>query len=141
MRFFPSLRLHQWTSLSNPRPSTRLKGRQLHYDVSSDAAASHLAIVMIALSLLHSHHYDVESRDNITLLCPPPLNTIKTLLKQHTKEGHYELSLSLSLRVSIHSQSLTWASDSVFGQPIQTSMQRSKKPKFRHHNGNFHCHI
>ena len=29
-------------------------------------------------------------------------------------------SLSLSFEVSIHSQSLTWASEGVFGQPVRT---------------------
>ena len=89
---------------------------------------------MIALSLLHNHHYSIESKDNTTLLCPSPLNTIKTLPKRHTKGEDavssltYSLSLSpslsLSLRVSIHSQSLIWAFEGVSGQPVQTFLCR-----------------
>ena len=34
----------------------------------------------------------------------------------------YFLSLSISLRDSIHSQNLTWASEGVFGLPARTSL-------------------
>ena len=52
------------------------------------------------------------------------MSIIKTLLKHNRGGQHYEfshlLSLSFSLRVSIHSQSMTWASEGVSGQPVQT---------------------
>ena len=70
--------------------------------MSSDATASHVAVMMIALPLLHIPHYNVELRANTTLLCLSPLNTMKTLLKQNTKrEGNIVSSLTYFLSLSL----------------------------------------
>ena len=104
----------------------------------SDAVASRLAVVMIALLLLRSHYYGVESRDNTTLLCPPSLSTIKTLMKQHTKGGNTVSYLTYFLSLSLKGLYSFLKSDLGAGGCVQTSLCRENEiPDFGTGTGAF----
>ena len=57
MRPFPSLSLYQRTVTSSFIPSISWRDGKLYHVALSDIALGRLAVVMIALSLLGSHHY------------------------------------------------------------------------------------
>ena len=97
------------------------------HDALSNIAPNHPTNVMIALSLLHNHHHKGQ------LSTIKPFSTFEHYknLTKIEQMGDTLSSLTLSLRVSIHSQSLTWASEGVSGQPVEASLcKKVENPDF-----------
>ena len=101
---FPSLSLYQRTIMTSLIPSTSWRDNKLYHDVSFDIAPNRLAVMMIALSLLHSHHYKCQ----LSTIMSSPFEHYKNPTETYQRGGNtvssLTYSLSLSLRVSIHSK-------------------------------------
>lgn len=87
--------------LARPIPYLQQDWRdnKLCHDTLLDTTASHLAVAMIALSLLRNHHYSIKSRASSALLCFSPIEPYKNPIEVEFKgRQHCEFSYLLSLK-------------------------------------------
>ena len=114
------------------------KDNKLCHDAPSDTAPKRPTDVMIALSVLCNHHYKGQL-STIEIFSTFEHYKSPTEIEQRGDTmSSLTLSLSLSLRVSIHSQSLTWASEGVSRQPVWASLCREvESPDFVTGTGTF----
>ena len=141
MGFSPSLRLHQWNGLANPRASTGLKGRQ---------AASWRAVwcsrqspcscddcpVATAQSLLRRW---VKGQHNTTV---PSIFEHNKNLNETTHKGRQHCELSHLLSLSIPKGFLFLPKVWLRRQRVCPNIfvQGKQNPRFWHRNRSFHCH-